>query len=169
MAAGLFDLDLPADIRDLGYDITNWETTPEHIAQTALDVAGLLPLIGAIKYGDEIGTLAKNIGKHAEADEVAKIAGESIEVLSKTTEESVNKKLSKYLLDFDHPTGGSKAKWYNDALGFTKDNSDYLAKQIVFDPKNVAEIETNIYGTKYSQIIPIQGVNGRIIILNIYG
>ncbi len=57
---GLLDLDLAADIRDLGYDITNWETTPEHIAQTALDVVGLLPLIGAIKYGDEIGALAKN-------------------------------------------------------------------------------------------------------------
>jgi len=45
------------DIRDLNYDITNWQTTPGHIGQTALDAIGLISGIGIVKYADEIGTL----------------------------------------------------------------------------------------------------------------
>ena len=53
---GLANLDLPSDIRDLMYDLTNWESTPEHMWQTALDLVGFLPLIGSLKYADEVGT-----------------------------------------------------------------------------------------------------------------
>jgi hypothetical protein len=34
-----------------------------------------------------------------------------------TTEDSVNKKLTNYLLNRDHPVGGPKAKWFEQALG----------------------------------------------------
>ena len=78
VAAGFFDLDLPMDILDLTYDITNWESTPEHIGQTALDAIGLIPVIGMVKYGDEVGTLLKGIGKNAE--EIADVAKEAEDV-----------------------------------------------------------------------------------------
>jgi len=88
IAAGLFDADLPMDIRDLTYDITHWQNTPGHIGQTVLDAIGLIPVIGAVKYADELGTLAKNsdvIGKLMKifgknADEAADVAKEAEDV-----------------------------------------------------------------------------------------
>jgi hypothetical protein len=47
-------LDLPMDLRDLVYDLTHWEWTPEHIAGTLLDTVGLIPLVGAVKHADEL-------------------------------------------------------------------------------------------------------------------
>ena len=53
-------LDLPADIRDLTYDVTHWENTPSHWLQTLLDAAALLPVVGGLKYADEAAEMAKN-------------------------------------------------------------------------------------------------------------
>ena len=55
---GLFGLDLPADIRDLSYDLTHLKTTPWH--QTALDALALLPVVGGLKYVDEAAGLLKH-------------------------------------------------------------------------------------------------------------
>ncbi len=64
----------------MSYDITHWETTPEHIRQTILDAVGFIPGIGIVKYGDEIDTLAKNADKAADvakgAEDVAKGTGD---------------------------------------------------------------------------------------------
>ena len=68
---GLLGLDLPADIRDLLYDVTNWQSSPEHILQTILDTAALLPIVGGIKYADETADALKAVKKHG--DEVAKV------------------------------------------------------------------------------------------------
>ena len=50
---------MPADIRDLMYDITNFKLTPSHALQTLLDAASLLPVIGSLKYSDEVIDAAK--------------------------------------------------------------------------------------------------------------
>ena len=60
---GIFELDILGDIRDLNYDFDNWEWSWPHAGQSALDGIGLLPLIGDIKYADEVGTLIKGTGK----------------------------------------------------------------------------------------------------------
>ena len=64
---GIFDLDLPCDIRDIIADIKNLAETDrvkwDLIGMLALDLIGLLPVIGALKYSDEVGTLIKNAGK----------------------------------------------------------------------------------------------------------
>ena len=64
---GIFDLDLPCDIRDIIADIKNLAETDrvrwDLIGMLALDLIGLIPVIGALKYSDEIGTLFKNAGK----------------------------------------------------------------------------------------------------------
>jgi hypothetical protein len=76
---------------------------------------------------------------------------------------SVKDKLLRYLLNPEHPEGGTKAKWFEEALGFTKDNMDDLARQLVFDPKKAVQTEVTEYGIKYNQVIPIKGANGKII------
>jgi len=93
--------------------------------------------------------------------ELVEGAGNSL--LPKTTAESVSAKLDTYLLEPTHPVGGSKAKWFKEALGFTKDNSADLAKQIVFNPEKAIQTTKNAYGTKFSQVISVQGANGKII------
>ena len=64
---GIFDLDLPCDIRDIIADVRNLAKADEikwdMIAMLALDLIGLIPVIGALKYSDEIGTLFKNADK----------------------------------------------------------------------------------------------------------
>lgn len=83
--------------------------------------------------------------------------------LTGDTKASVDHKLQTYLLNPDHPVGGAKAKWYRQALGFTRENADELARQLVFDRETaVPTIKTN-HGQKFSQTIPIKGPNGRTI------
>ena len=64
---GIFDLDLPCDIRDIIADIKNLAETDrvrwDLIGMLALDLIGLILVIGALKYSDEVGTLFKNAGK----------------------------------------------------------------------------------------------------------
>lgn len=83
--------------------------------------------------------------------------------LPASTSESVANKLDRYLLNPDHPVGASKAKWFREALGFTRDNADGLARQIVFDPARAVATNTTQHGQKFEQVIGIQGVNGRVI------
>ena len=70
----LAGLDLPMDIRDLTYDLTNWEWTPGHVGQTLLDAVGLLPVIGSLKYMDEAADLLGSM------DEVRDVLGSVPEI-----------------------------------------------------------------------------------------
>jgi len=79
------------------------------------------------------------------------------------TAESVMDKLSRYLLNPDHPRGSTMAAWYEKALGFTQKNMGDLAKQIVFDPKTAYVTEVTRFGTKYNQIISVTGANGKVV------
>jgi RHS repeat-associated protein len=76
---------------------------------------------------------------------------------------SVEEKLLKYLLNISHPVGGSKAKWFKEALGFTVDNADDLANQIVFNSKTAIQTGVTEFGVKYNQVISISGANGKVI------
>ncbi|WP_275245242.1 hemagglutinin repeat-containing protein [Pantoea ananatis] len=79
------------------------------------------------------------------------------------TQASVDNKLTNYLLAKDHPVGGSKAEWFDKALGFNKGNSSELAKQIVFEPSKAVKTAETQHGVKYDQVISITGANGRTI------
>ena len=74
---------------------------------------------------------------------------------------SVASKLERYILNPDHAVGGAKAKWFEQALGFTRKNMPDLAKQISFNSRKATVTGVNEYGTKYNQIISITGANGR--------
>lgn len=73
------------------------------------------------------------------------------------------------MLNLDHPIGWSKAKWFRDDLGFTKENADGLARQIVFDPETVVRTVVTENGVKYNQVILITGANGNVIDVTLVG
>ena len=79
------------------------------------------------------------------------------------TKLSVDDKLARYLLNMDHSLGVDKAKWFEAALGFNKNNADELAKQIVFNEATAVRTVTIPSGDKYDQFIPITGANGKLI------
>lgn len=90
-------------------------------------------------------------------------ASKAVKTAEQLTHESVTVKLERYLLNAEHVDGASKAKWFEKALGFTKENAGDLAKQIVFDPNKAVKTATTEFGTKYNQVIPITGPNGKTI------
>ena len=93
-------------------------------------------------------------------DEIIEGGSDMLQTLSR---QSVDDKLTRYLLNVDHPVGGSKAKWFKEALGYTQSNMDDLAKQITFDPTKAVQTGVTEYGTKFNQSISISGANGKVI------
>jgi hypothetical protein len=83
--------------------------------------------------------------------------------LPATTEESVADKLQRYLLNPDHPEGKDKAKFFERALGYNRQNADGLAKQLVFNEQAAVQTDVTPYGTKFNQIIDVVGDNGRTV------
>ncbi|GKX27913.1 hypothetical protein SH1V18_03930 [Vallitalea longa] len=91
---GILGLDAPMDVRDIVCDFHKWEWSWGHVGQTALDLIGLIPIVGAFKYADEVGTLAKGVSKSSDviknidkADEIVdglKASDKTIEFLKDT-------------------------------------------------------------------------------------
>lgn len=135
-----------------------------HVAsmKDAMDDAGLTDMALSLGFGIAAARNKTIITKKVKEPEVEKVS-ERIAGSSKLTQESINSKLDGYLLNKDHPIGGSKAKWFEKALGFNKNNSQQLSSQIIFDKSKAVQTAVTEYGTKYSQVIPIKGVNGKII------
>jgi hypothetical protein len=48
-----------ADLRDVWHDIDDWEWSWKHVGQTAVDAVGLIPIIGCLKYSDEVSAAFK--------------------------------------------------------------------------------------------------------------
>ena len=66
-------LDVVQDLRDLSYDVTNWEWSWGHVGETALDAVGLVPLVGVLSKGDTVTVLIKHTDEVYELRKVAKI------------------------------------------------------------------------------------------------
>ena len=123
------------------------------------------------EYWSSVQTTQESLNSISERTALAASAGQLVGGLaaaakairiSRIYQANVKEKLTKYLLDPNHPVGGSKAKWFKEALGFTKDNWKDLAKQIVFDiNKAVSKGNTKGFGEKFEQIIEIMGANGK--------
>lgn len=124
-------------------------------------VAGLAGLgcaaIGSLCVEVVEGVLGIGAGASADGDPTNEAGA-----IAKTAE-SVLYKLNTYLLESNHPRGGTMAVWYERSLGFTKQNMGDLAKQIVFNPKIAYQTAVTEYGIKYNQVISITGANGKVI------
>ena len=58
---GIFELDFPMDVRDLLADIYLCEEGEQSGWWILLDIIALIPIIGALKYSDEVETLVKRV------------------------------------------------------------------------------------------------------------
>lgn len=85
---GLLNLDLPADIRDFAYDWTHLNETPWW--QTALDTVAFLPLIGSLKYVDEIADAAKHSDEAADVLATAVRHADDLTDAGKATENAAS-------------------------------------------------------------------------------
>jgi RHS repeat-associated protein len=119
------------------------------------------PGVGPSFYSQEKNVAVTMIGGAIPGDDAAEAEALAVE----KTSLSVADKLKRYLLNFDHPIGASKAQWFKKALGFDESNASDLAKQIIFDSGTAVETGTTKYGTKYNQVIEITGANGRSILV----
>jgi len=105
----------------------------------------------ALWSGAVSGLLSGPLAAYARARAVAQAA----------TKLSITDKLERYLLNLANPKGCDKAKWFQQALGFTKENAAGLAKQIKFDPAKAVQTAVTEHGTKFNQVIEIVGMNGK--------
>ena len=179
LGAGFTGLDAAADIRDLTYDLTHWENTPGHVGQTLLDAAGLLPVVGSLKYIDEVGTLANKGSKAAKAEGTA--AEESINLAENTLKEGAGdllpnvekftvdtRKVAEYALNPNNTSGGAnKARVFESALGYNQSNSNHLMQQIQSKlPTSKVILGTaDKYGQRFTVDIPITGPNSKAAIV----
>ena len=67
LAAGIFDVDLPLDVRDAIYDLSHWNELEHPWRRIGIDAVAFIPVIGALKYTDEAADIIKR------ADDVADI------------------------------------------------------------------------------------------------
>ena len=98
---GFLGVDLPADIRDIFYDITNFEVSTEHIVQTLMDVFAVLPLIGGLKYTDEGLDVLKSAVKHGD---------EAADVVKADNNTGITEKATKHGIERLHQHGKIKSK-----------------------------------------------------------
>lgn len=84
------------DIRDVAADLVNWEWSWKHVGVTSLDVIGLIPVVGSLKYAGDLKVVSKGIElsddaadiltaamKHA--DDVSDLASKSDDVTEVVT------------------------------------------------------------------------------------
>ncbi|GMQ64322.1 RNase A-like domain-containing protein [Vallitalea maricola] len=108
---GILGLDVPMDIRDIVCDFHKWEWSWGHVGQTALDMAALLPFVGALKYTDEVGTLVKGVNKSSDLIKNIDKTDEIIDGIksSKKLANSI-RKVGNDILDIMESAGGHTLK-----------------------------------------------------------
>ena len=74
-----------ADLRDVIADFANWEWSWGHVGVTALDAIGLIPIVGALKYSDELNVAVKGVQLSDEAGEVLSEAVKPADEISDAT------------------------------------------------------------------------------------
>ena len=131
---GLLDVDLWCDIRDLLADFDKLGTDEQvSIEQWVIDIIALLPVIGAVKYTDEVAVLFKQAdkigdsGKYIdELDELIKQADEFSDV-GKNADEAGE--VSKYADELDDAGKGGKGG--NDKGGSAKKSGSTSPKGLI--------------------------------------
>lgn len=141
---GLFDIDLPGDIRDVSYDITHWEWSKEHGIQFTLDMVGILPLIGVLKYGDEAKALIKggNI-----ADALANAASRrSIRIINAVTEFSTMNRVKQIrgLLPSDLKREGNFAIANVNIFGLKNEFYAHSGINVIADARSAQNVVSDI-------------------------
>lgn len=77
VGTGIIGIDLPGDLRDLSHNFRHWEWSGSHAGKTLVNAIGILPVIGAMKYGDEVGEVV-NGGRKNLAPTSQSVAGRAL-------------------------------------------------------------------------------------------
>lgn len=107
---GLIGIDAPGDIRDIAYDLQHWELSWRHAGKTFLDGISIVPVIGMLKYSDEVVIVVKRgnktelpsldstgkvHGKLPSSQELKNYSREELEILYKELQQSVKQRIKK--------------------------------------------------------------------------
>ncbi|HWY89635.1 MAG TPA: hypothetical protein VNY31_03100 [Solirubrobacteraceae bacterium] len=76
-----------------------------------------------------------------------------------------DRKLRDYALDTDHDNGGPKARLFYSILHIGREDWAYLRDEILRTLPDgcVREVKPNPYTTTYGVVLPIRGLNGRVV------
>lgn len=76
-------------------------------------------------------------------------------------------KLTEYLLNFDHPKGGGKAKFFSEVLGINPEDWEYLRDQILrgWEIATLYRVGRNEWEYTHGALMKISGRNGRSAVL----
>lgn len=79
------------------------------------------------------------------------------------------KKTEGYLLNPNHPTGGGKAKFMQDVLGYTQSDAKLFHRNVVSSliGKIPTKTEETPYGTKYTYRVSLAGKKGTSVSANV--
>ena len=79
------------------------------------------------------------------------------------------KKTEGYLLNLDHPVGGSKAKFMKEVLGYSQNDSRLFHRNVVSSimGKKPTKTEQTLFGTKHTYHNTLVGKNGRSVSANV--
>lgn len=79
------------------------------------------------------------------------------------------KKIEGYLLNTNHPHGGSKAKFMHDVLGYSKEDSKLFHKNVVSSIIGRLPTKTEVtkFGTKHTFQAKLKGKSGDLITANV--
>lgn len=72
-------------------------------------------------------------------------------------------KVKDYLLNMEHPEGGSKARWLKEALGYGPAEAEALTQQLIEGARGqpVVEVTQGPWGTRYVVVVFVEGIGAR--------
>uniref|UniRef100_UPI002582CAEE DUF6883 domain-containing protein n=1 Tax=uncultured Hydrogenophaga sp. TaxID=199683 RepID=UPI002582CAEE len=114
---------------------------------------GASAIPGAAKVNEE---LHSNVGVHEAAKEGLFFLNEADNAVIDP------RKLTEYALNPSHPVGGNKARVFESALGFTKENAGDLMEQLRQGVMNNPAIagKSDQFGARFTVDIPVSGPTG---------
>lgn len=64
--SGFIGIDIIADVRDILYDLIKFNSSHQHILQTIFDIISVIPVVGGVKYIDEVSDVLNITSKYGD-------------------------------------------------------------------------------------------------------
>ena len=125
------------------------------IARSLMEGAGLAPEVAAMLAAAPWGVNLRGKGNNSNIEGGYSLVGANRAVIDP-------RKLTEYALNPQHPVGGSKARVFESALGFTRNNADDLMQQVRQGIMENTPIPGRVdqFGERFTVDIPVTGPAG---------